>query len=421
MSAVVSHPRRSSGELRRAFTLVELLAVIAIIAILSSIFLSALYQADAVSKVSRTKAMVQKFSNMLMARWDNYRNMRLPISADPVILVQGADPDGFRKRSALRRLLALREMQRMEFPDRYEDLTFTPTVLTQPDYQNTGGSTSKPVRPALWSAYRRKIMSAAVGKGMSFDSYVAGAAQRFESAEMLYLILTTGIDDTSVSTEHIRAGDSGDIDHDGMREFIDAWGNPIEFLRWAPGFVSPMQPFYNYPNAEPYSKIYASNPNVQSQDGSQILSRWVVKMDLILLSSKSSTNKLIVVEQGDPFNPMRVSTQLDGNGKVKKSWLPGDTGYEFGYYLAPLIFSRGRDGQRGIDMCAGTLNDDDHMVDEKIEFSPSSNCGYANAKLSDPYNRYSNSSNPNPVRLRGMSTGEGYEYDNVHNQFTADP
>ena len=26
-----------------------------------------------------------------------------------------------------------------------------------------------------------------------------------------------------------------------MPEILDAWGNPIEFLRWAPGFVSPMQ------------------------------------------------------------------------------------------------------------------------------------------------------------------------------------
>ena len=140
--------------------------------ILSSIFLGALNQADSVSKVSRTKSMVQKFSNMLMARWDNYRNMRLPISADAVMLSQGADQDGFRKRAALRRLLALRELQRMEYPDRYEDLMFQPVVLTQPDYQQTGASTTKPIRPALWSAYLRKIRSAANGKGCDADGSV---------------------------------------------------------------------------------------------------------------------------------------------------------------------------------------------------------------------------------------------------------
>ena len=30
----------------------------------------------------------------------------------------------------------------------------------------------------------------------------------------------------------------GDTDEDGMKEILDAWGEPIVFLRWAPGYVT---------------------------------------------------------------------------------------------------------------------------------------------------------------------------------------
>src|SRR5262249_21690200 len=33
----------------------------------------------------------------------------------------------------------------------------------------------------------------------------------------------------------------GDTDGDGAPEFLDGWGHPISFLRWAPGFDSPLQ------------------------------------------------------------------------------------------------------------------------------------------------------------------------------------
>ncbi len=41
--------------------------------------------------------------------------------------------------------------------------------------------------------------------------------------------------------EVFKPADVADVDQDGFPEFIDAWGKPIRFLRWAPGFLSDLQ------------------------------------------------------------------------------------------------------------------------------------------------------------------------------------
>ena len=40
----------------------------------------------------------------------------------------------------------------------------------------------------------------------------------------------------------------GDLDSDGAREFLDGWGRPIEFMRWAPG-LPPQLTSIQVPNA----------------------------------------------------------------------------------------------------------------------------------------------------------------------------
>jgi hypothetical protein len=42
----------------------------------------------------------------------------------------------------------------------------------------------------------------------------------------------------SDAIESFRPDEVGDKDDDGAKEFHDGWGNPIAFIRWAPGFSS---------------------------------------------------------------------------------------------------------------------------------------------------------------------------------------
>jgi hypothetical protein len=58
----------------------------------------------------------------------------------------------------------------------------------------------------------------------------------------LYLIVTMGLEENDV-LENFNQSDIGfDPINPKMQCFLDSWGNPIQFLRWAPGFISPMQP-----------------------------------------------------------------------------------------------------------------------------------------------------------------------------------
>ena len=55
------------------------------------------------------------------------------------------------------------------------------------------------------------------------------------SAETLHLLVSVGSLDTD-SLESFRNDEIGDVDDDGASEFLDGFGRPIHFLRWAPGY-----------------------------------------------------------------------------------------------------------------------------------------------------------------------------------------
>jgi hypothetical protein len=146
---------------------------------------------------------------------------------------------------ARERVDGLRQMMRMEMPDRKADLLY--------------GAPQNSPSSALWLAYRRKIASLLAYKipaitTMDFHDDHSMALSQFEdavnrqwtddfqAAECLYLILSQMVDQDSTALEFFRDQEIGDKDADGMPEILDGWGNPIFFVRWAPGFRIPGSP-----------------------------------------------------------------------------------------------------------------------------------------------------------------------------------
>ena len=212
---------------RTGFTLVELLVTMIIISILAGITLGVLQKAHQAADTAKTRSMIARLHNQIMLRWEGYRTRRVPLNiAVPVGDPYANDP----KYVAGKRLIAMRELMRLELPERYTDITDEPVLI------NPKKGSQPATGTAVWQAYSRRYKNNTVNNAPKVPT------EQYEGAECLYMIITMNNEDDFAGAEQFKPKDSGDADGDGMLEFHDAWGQPIEFLRWAPGFISDLQP-----------------------------------------------------------------------------------------------------------------------------------------------------------------------------------
>lgn len=218
---------------RPSFTLVEMLIVLAIISILASAVLTAMYGVVEEAKVARTKAQVAKLHELIMSQLEGYgtRPIRLSIPSNTTENVVNL---------ATTRLWAIRDLMRMEVPDRITDLNYPATPITMPKDPKFGGGTVTvtPSTPSKWRSHRRRAGYASAATTIKPASWTYA----FQGAECLYLTVASIRDGESTGLDYFQESEIGDVDGDGMREILDAWGRPIEFVRWAPGYVSELQP-----------------------------------------------------------------------------------------------------------------------------------------------------------------------------------
>lgn len=318
---------------RRAFTLVELLIVIAIVALMASLSLAGLWRATTLAKVRHTQALIAKLHDRVMARWAELRDRRLPI--DPATAFQnayGVAPTNARHLQ-IGRVLAKRELIRLELPQRWQDIIDN-TVILPPNYTTS-----------IRESYRANAVPTPPGN------------DAFEGSECLYLIVTVGQDDDPSLVEQFSRDDVGDVDGDGNPEFIDAWGRPIQFLRWAPGFL-----------IDPLSLRNISD-----------VQRPIDATDLVNNPPKG----------GDAMNPWRVNVDA-----------PAQVGPRYDPDLTPLVYSAGPDGVfdiwHGMSLYANT------------------------AELNDPYFTSTAAASLNmqagqPMTPLTSSPGEVGYVDNIHN------
>jgi prepilin-type N-terminal cleavage/methylation domain-containing protein len=214
LSSPQARPCRRRRRSARAFTLVELLVVLVIIGVLGSIVMFAMFGAQESAREAKTKNMISKLNALVMRRYESYINRRVPLSITP--------PNNEPRPNewlSFRRLQALRELMRLEMPDRWTDIRDNPVTGIE--------------RPAVNRTYLRKITAANNGAGVNDTDL-------FQGAECLYMIVAFGLEESDGLT-HFSQSDIGDTDGDGLLEFLDGWGRPISFLRWPAGFDSPRQ------------------------------------------------------------------------------------------------------------------------------------------------------------------------------------
>lgn len=245
--------KEPSVKRRFGFTLIELLIVLAIIGVLTSMLIVMLSGYAQESNVRRTQNEVSRIESFLSQRWEEIATR--PVAFSPAVetylaaIVNNADPDvqkTFASEVQLKQLEASREIQRSELPDRRSDLAY-PQIVTTPN--------------GLWGLYRLRVESAYStsdwnyilnGDGDPAHKYWTRA---WEGAECLYLVLSTQSDEEGSFIRFFSQSEIGDTDGDLMPEILDSWGNPIEFLRWAPGFRSPRQDLDRNNSPDPFDQF----------------------------------------------------------------------------------------------------------------------------------------------------------------------
>lgn len=204
-SAVAARVARRPGP--RGFTLVELLVSITVILTLAGIAMVAVSATRQEARVARTKATIAKLDHLIMARYESYRTRRVPVNLTGLAGKQAAEV----------RYRALLYLMRMDMPERINDIKTD---------ANFGTPVSLPYGRALpWSAL-------AMQYGLRYKNQPATAD--YQHGEMLFAVVTSDPE----ARELFQDDEVRDVDGDRWPEFVDGWGMPIYWLRWAPGFTN---------------------------------------------------------------------------------------------------------------------------------------------------------------------------------------
>jgi prepilin-type N-terminal cleavage/methylation domain-containing protein len=230
----------SKSDRRSGFTLIELLIVITIIAVLATLVVGVAMVAGQTGRDAKTRNVVGRIHTLLIEHYDSFKTRRIELNPAVVDLIQKLPSPTYSsadrgKITAAARLYALREMMLLEMPDRWSDLVL-----------DVAGNTPPPpaylaARTALSDALLRRFLSlidrvnSLTGSVNTTEEILAN-----QGAECLYLVVTVACGDGEARTQ-FHDSDIGDVDGDGAPEFLDAWGHPISYIRWAPGLNSPIQ------------------------------------------------------------------------------------------------------------------------------------------------------------------------------------
>lgn len=226
--------------------------------------------------------------------------------------------------AAMIRLNAMRELQRLEMPDHISDLCTAAeagdladgslaVIVNMNDARRPVGITM----PALARSYKRLAMRNITTSGQPWSD-------NFQGAECLYLILSTMKDHDKSALDYFSTDEIGDVDGDGFKEILDAWGRPIEFIRWPAGYVWEQQ-----------GPDLAWGDATTDDDGDSTTDEfdgefYFAGTDDFVWTSTSQTRDSRIAP--DPFDPLKIDPRWTNTDPTNRP-----------FALRPLIYSAGPD------------------------------------------------------------------------------
>jgi prepilin-type N-terminal cleavage/methylation domain-containing protein len=365
---------------RRSFTLVELLVAIMIIGILAAALLGVAATAGETAREAKTRNMIARIHTLLMEHYDTYKSRRVKVRSQ---VTQAIDDPSNNVSAFVRgqehqqaRLYALREMMLMEMPCRWSDVLLAQVPTSPSGFADArypvyldplgganaaGGSGALGYRTPLAALYLRQYNQ--IANGINKLTGVKNTQQdilKNEGAELLYQVVINACGDGEAKSLFAESV-IGDTDGDGAPEFLDGWGHPISFLRWAPGFVSDIQSDANdLPDASALPPTSIGS-NAQWEEAAKL--------------------------DHDPFDLFRTEIAA--------------------FRLVPLVVSAGRDESFGIFMPSNAASD-------VWIGNPASNTTFSvsSPPLLTPYKKVTDGS---VTAYAGTDDGSNTATDNIHN------
>lgn len=268
------------SKLRPAFTLVELLLVIAIIAVLASLGVGVMAQAQNDAAVSATRSRINIVRQILEIELEDYEVKRSPVPFSTFTTMvansPGLEADRVLTHVKTIKRMVMADLLRAEMPDGSvtggRNIGDFPTFALQeffriqlninvnnfPEMQQI----NKPSSVAHWDQWATRYLGGVAPTPANWppvvdsnprDEIVEDAA--FKS-ELLFEILSRIDIDGVPASETLGSQAIGDTNDNGFNEVIDAWGDPI-FLQWQQVIM----------DGDPEEGIWSDSPNPRDMCG----------------------------------------------------------------------------------------------------------------------------------------------------------
>lgn len=350
--------------LRAGFSLVEMLVVIALIALLTSLTYIALGGSGEAAREAATKTSIKILSGALRERIDAFHDItsssthtdfdvpvklktrvfRTRVEEFQALYANAGNPNPITPVQAevfVRKLLF-----KSAFPQRLDDLY---------GYDGLAGRDDSPILTRMYSS-GSPITGSWIQQNID--------DKQSESSEMLYLVLTQG-DVFGLPPADIDGIDNnliGDTDGDGNLEFLDGWGKPLQFYNWPTRLLKDDGIAYTGtvvlgPNTYPTASLLISNLPLA---GSTAAASTTVSRNRVDRDPEDITRAL-----KPNAAPTAVQAPLLFSFNLKRGLSPAYAARPFGsqwYHDAntasmPLIVSAGTDGVLGLHLPAeiGTI------------------------------------------------------------------